>query len=199
MIAIIDYGASNIQSVANALAKLGQKFKVVQNPQELARLETDTDKVILPGVGAAGAAMQRLLETGLTEAIPRLKVPFLGICLGMQLLADFSEEGNVQCLSIIPGKVIVIPNGVKIPQIGWNKVSVRKKCPLTGDIPDESFFYFVNSFYFDAPDEYVIGKTDYGISFPSIVQKNNFYAVQFHPEKSGETGLDLLRNFCEKC
>lgn len=196
MIAIIDYGAGNLQSVANALKKLGQKFKIAETPQALARAE----RVILPGVGSAGAAMQRMLETGFIDAIPRLKVPFLGICLGLQLLADFSGEDNTECLAVVPGRVKKFSQEeVKVPQIGWNKVNFAKKSPLTADIVDENYFYFVNSYYFDAPDEYVIATTDYGVSFASIIQKENFYATQFHPEKSGELGLQLLNNFCTKC
>lgn len=196
MIAIIDYGASNLQSVCNALKKLKQPFEVVQKPQAMARAK----KVILPGVGAAENTMEKLQKSGFAEIIPRLKIPFLGICLGMQLLADFSEEGNVKCLSVIPGQVKKFrPRTLKIPQIGWNKVGVVKSSPLMTGIPDENYFYFVNSFYFDAPLENVIGKTNYGFAFPSVIQKNNFYAVQFHPEKSGPLGLKLLRNFCGLC
>lgn len=196
MIAVIDYGASNLQSVCNALNTLKQPYKVVSKPQELA----DADKVILPGVGAAGSAMQALLESDFIEAIPRLKVPFLGICLGMQLLADFSEEDNVQCLSIIRGRVKKFTSKqLKIPQIGWNKVEFIQPSPLFEGIPNDSYFYFVNSFYFDVPKENILGQTLYGLPFCSILQKENFYATQFHPEKSGKLGLRLLRNFCEQC
>lgn len=196
MIAVINYGAGNIKSVCNALEKLGQSYKVVSKPSELAC----AGKVVLPGVGAAGSAMQSLLETGFIEAIPRLRVPVLGICLGLQLLAYFSEENNVECLSIIPGRVKKFEGReLKIPQIGWNKVEFKRESPLLNGIPTGSYFYFVNSFYLDTDEENVIGTTDYGISFASIVQKDNFYATQFHPEKSGEIGLKLFRNFCEKC
>lgn len=195
MITIIDYGASNLRSVANALTKIGAAYSIVTSPRAL----ENATKVIIPGVGAAGSAMQRLLETGFIEAIPRLTVPVLGICLGMQLCADFSEENMTQCLGIIPGKVKKFPAGQKIPQIGWNTVHVRQPSPLFQNIPDESFFYFVHSYYFDAPEACALAETDYGISFSSVVQKNNFYAVQFHPEKSGSAGLQLLRNFCELC
>lgn len=194
MIAIIDYGAGNIKSVTNALKKFGQKFKLVKEPSELAR----TKKVILPGVGAAEAAMQRMLESGFIKELPRLKIPLLGICLGMQLLADFSEEGGVQCLGLISGRVKKFTQ-LKVPQIGWNKVDFAQKSQLTGGIPNGNYFYFVNSYYFDAPEKYVMATTDYGIKFPSIIQKENSYAVQFHPEKSGEMGLKLLNNFCTKC
>lgn len=196
MIAIIDYGANNLQSVCNALTTLKQEWKVVQKPQEFARAQ----KIILPGVGAAGAAMQNLLESGFIEAIPRITVPFLGICMGLQLLADFSEEGNVQCLSIIPGRVRKFSaQNLKVPQIGWNKVEFVRESPLCAGIPDNSFFYFVNSFYFDASRKNVLGITQYGTPFASILQKENFYGTQFHPEKSGPLGLQLLRNFCELC
>lgn len=196
MIAVVDYGASNLQSVCNALKKLNQSYKVVTKPQELA----DAQKVILPGVGAAGSAMEALCKSGFRKSIPRLKIPFIGICLGMQLLADFSEENNVKCLSIISGRVKKFSaQKLKVPQIGWNKVEFTKQSPLFKGIANGSYFYFVNSFYFEAPEENVIGKTNYGIPFVSIVQNNNFYATQFHPEKSGPLGLKLLRNFCQLC
>ncbi|MEK7524055.1 MAG: imidazole glycerol phosphate synthase subunit HisH [Patescibacteria group bacterium] len=194
MIGVIDYGAGNLQSVASALTKLEKAFFVAEKPKDLVRAE----RVILPGVGSAGSAVQNLLESGFIDVIAGLKVPFLGICLGLQLLADFSEEGGVQCLSIIPGRVKkFVSSTLKIPQIGWNKVELVKPSPLTKNIADEEYFYFVNSYYFDAPAENIIGKTLYGRPFPSIIQKNNFYGVQFHPEKSGECGLQLLRNFCD--
>lgn len=196
MIAVIDYGAGNLKSVCNALEKLGQRYKVVLKPREL----RGAKKVILPGVGAADNAMETLSENGFQKSIPRLKIPFLGICLGMQLLADFSEEGNTKCLSIIPGRVKKFRSRtLKVPQIGWNKVEIIKPSPLTTGIPDGNYFYFVNSFYFEAPEENISGKTNYGIPFASVVQRNNFYATQFHPEKSGPCGLKLLRNFCELC
>lgn len=201
MISIIDYGAGNIKSLCNALDKLAVPWKIVRKPSEL----MGSSKVILPGVGAAGSAMQFLLESGLNDAIARLEIPFLGICLGLQLLANFSEEDGVQCLSIIPGKVrrFLQDSGprtrLKIPQIGWNTVNMCSLTPLTEGIPNGSYFYFVNSYYFDADQKNTVGRTPYGINFPSIVRKENFYGVQFHPEKSGDLGLQLLRNFCEKC
>ena len=196
MIAIIDYGASNLQSVCNALSKLNQTYKVVSRPRELA----DAKKVILPGVGAAEKTMKVLLENGFIEAIPLLRVPFLGICLGLQLLADFSEEGNVECLSIISGRVKKFSSSqLKIPQIGWNKVEFTNQSRLFKGIPNGSYFYFVHSFYFEASEKNIVGKTNYGIPFASIVQRNNFYATQFHPEKSGLLGLKLLHNFCKQC
>jgi glutamine amidotransferase len=192
-IAIIDYGASNLQSVANALTSLGRSFEIISDPKKL----TDFDKVILPGVGAAGSAMEKLKRSGFAEILPKLKVPTLGVCLGLQLFADFSSEGNTKCLSIISGEVKKFKNDLKVPHMGWNKVEFIKESPLTSGIPNNSFFYFVHSYYLETKDEFVTGKTAYGISFPAIIQKNNFYAVQFHPEKSGSLGLKLLSNFCD--
>lgn len=194
-IAIIDYGASNIQSVCNALKKLGIGYQVVTKPAELLGF----DKVIMPGVGAAGSAMEQLKKQGFITSLLELKKPFLGICLGLQLLAEFSEESSVACLGIVPGKVKPLPTDQKSPQIGWNRVNSTQASLLMDGIPNNSYFYFVNSYYFDVSIEFVIAKTNYGISFPSVIQKDNFYATQFHPEKSGEIGLKLLRNFCEKC
>src|SRR3989344_6432921 len=192
-IAIIDYGASNLQSVANALTALGRSFEIISDPKKLAGF----DKVILPGVGAASSAMEKLKESGFAEILPKIKVPTLGICLGMQLFSDFSEEGSVKCLSIIPGKVKKFETELKVPHMGWNKVEWSKKSKLATGIPNNSFFYFVHSYYLETEDRFIIGKTAYGINFPAIIQKDNFYAVQFHPEKSGEWGLKLLANFCD--
>ena len=194
-IAIINYGTGNLQSVANALIALGKSFEIVDKPARLKYF----DKVILPGVGAAGSAMVKLRRSGFTKILPKLKVPTLGICLGLQLFAEFSEEGNVKCLAVIPGEVKKFRTELKIPQMGWNKVRLIKESPLTKGIPDNSFFYFANSYYFETNSEFVIGKTDYDASFASIIQKNNFYATQFHPEKSGQWGMKLLNNFCDLC
>lgn len=195
MIAIIDYGASNLRSVQNALAKIHQASNVVTKPEQLA----DAEKVILPGVGSAGDAMARLREAGFAEIIPKLSVPVLGICLGMQLFSEFSEEDQTACLGIISGRVRKISGDVKVPQMGWNTVEFLKPSPLFQGLTSNDFFYFVHSFYFDAPDAVTIAETSYGIAFPSAVQLRNFYGVQFHPEKSGDAGLQLLRNFCEVC
>ncbi len=194
MIAIIDYQAGNIASVVNALKRLGiSDYQVVNQPLDLKK----ATKVIFPGVGRAAPAMLQLKKQGLDLAIKEIRVPFLGICLGQHLLADFSYEDEVDCLGIIPGKVRKLPLSVKIPQIGWNKVFFKKDFPLSNGIPDGSYFYFVNSYYFNAKKEFVISRTSYGIDFPSIVQKENFYATQFHPEKSAKWGSKLLQNFCE--
>jgi imidazole glycerol-phosphate synthase subunit HisH len=196
MIQIIDYGAGNLRSVQNALTQLGIESKVISSAKEL---KTDC-KTIFPGVGAAGMAMKELNERGFASAIPQIKVPFLGICLGMQLLMDFSEENNTDCLKIIKGNVRKFQTTVKIPQIGWNKVEQKNPANLIfKDIPDQSYFYFVNSYFVDPEPENRIGTTDYGTTFASVINKDNFYGVQFHPEKSGEIGLKLLNNFCKSC
>lgn len=197
MIAIIDYKAGNIGSVKNALDRLDVEYCVTAD----STIIKSADGVIFPGQGRAGQAMKELISSGLDKIIPELKQPFLGICLGMQLLADFSEENSTQCLSIIPSKCRKFPNNLKTPQLGWNKVDFMQNSYLTKNIPNGEYFYFLNSYYFDAAAKYVIGETSYGFNFASIVQKDNFCAVQFHPEKSSKQGNQLLKNFCEasKC
>ncbi len=190
-IAIIDYGAGNLKSVANALTSLGRSFEIVSRPDNLSAF----DKVILPGVGAAGSAMEKLSTSGFAEILPKLKVPVLGICLGMQLFGQFSEEGNTPCLSIVPGKVKKFQTDLKVPHMGWNKVELVKESALTSGIPNNSFFYFVHSYYLEADQSCLIGRALYEISFPAIIQKDNFFATQFHPEKSGEWGRKILNNF----
>lgn len=195
MIGVVDYGASNLQSVCNALLRLGQSYQVIENPDKLA----DFRKVILPGVGAARPAMEMLQKRKFAGVLPNVQAPLLGICLGMQLFSQFSEEEDVPCLSIVPGRVKKFQPGLKVPQIGWNQVNIVRPTPLTQGIPEGSYFYFVNSYYFEADPEYSLGTTLYGSRWTSIIEKDNFYGVQFHPEKSGEQGLRLLKNFCEKC
>ena len=195
MIAIIDYNSGNIASVCNALERLSVTYEVTSDKDKI----QSADKVIFPGVGRAAAAMDELQKRGLDKTIPNIRAPFLGICLGMQLLSAYSEEDDTKCLDIIPGKVKRFPNFVKIPQIGWNKVKLMGDSPLFSDVPDESYFYFVNSFYLDTDDDVLLGQTDYGVPFASVIQKDNFYATQFHPEKSGEIGEKLFRNFIELC
>lgn len=192
-IAIINYGAGNLRSVANALASLGRDFAIVDNPKKL----SEFDKIILPGVGAARPAMEKLSQSGFAELLPKLKVPVLGVCLGMQLLAESSEEGNVTCLSIIPGRVKRFKTELPIPHMGWNKVKFVGASKLTAGIPNKSYFYFVHSYYVDMNRQYIIGQTAYDVNFAAIIKKGNFYGTQFHPEKSGEWGLRLLKNFCD--
>ena len=198
MIAVIDYNAGNTASVCNALERIGQEFVVTFDASEI----LGADRVIFPGVGNAKAAMKDLKEKGLNRIISEIKVPFLGICLGLQLLARFSEEGQTNCLGIIDAEVKKFKSPqltrLKVPQIGWNEVMQIKGSPLLVGIPDDSYFYFVNSYYLPLIKE-TVGKSQYGVSFSSIIRKKNFYATQFHPEKSGEMGLKLLNNFCELC
>lgn len=194
MIQIINYGAGNIRSVSNALEKLVIDYEVISSVKEL---NADA-KLIFPGVGAAGSAMQNLKISGFDKALKNWRGPFLGICLGMQLLMDSSKENDCNCLSIIPGSVEKFGNSFKVPQIGWNKV-LGTTDPLFSELNEENYFYFVNSYRVVTDDQYVLGQCFYGECFPAAVRRENFYGVQFHPEKSGEPGLKLLSNFCNLC
>ena len=196
MIAIIDYGAGNLRSVVNAVGRLGYESKVVNRPDEV----TGAGVVILPGVGAAADTMTSLQKTGLDEAIRRYigeGKPFLGVCIGMQVLFGGTEEGGWQeCLSVIPGAVRKFAPGLKIPHMGWNQVKQKVAHPIFEGIPDEANFYFVHSYYVKPEDgSLVAGETEYGIPFCSVVAKDNLVATQFHPEKSGEVGLKIYDNF----
>jgi glutamine amidotransferase len=201
MIAIIDYGMGNLHSVQKALESLGAKTQVTNKPRDL----NDCDKIILPGVGAFDDAVLELkkqnLIPALIEQIKNKKI-FLGICLGMQLLFERSEEANkAKGLSLLKGEVLRFENkkGFKVPHMGWNQLrKVNGQCPLLRDIPDNSYVYFCHSYYPSSTDEGVIAATtDYGIEFVSVVSRNNIYGLQFHPEKSQEVGLKILRNFIE--
>ena len=201
MIAIIDYDAGNIRSVENALIALGEEVVITRDPEILLQAE----KVILPGVGAFGDAMEKLDAYGLVNVIHQIvekKIPFLGICLGLQLLFESSDESpGVEGLGILKGKIVSIPkdNGLKVPHIGWNSVSLKQKDGIFKGIEDNSYFYFVHSFYLKGADESVVaGVTDYGVEIECAVQKDNLCAVQFHPEKSSNAGLALLKNFLDK-
>ncbi len=194
-IGIIDYGASNLHSVGNGLDALGKTFTVITRPEEL----VGVDKVILPGVGAAGSAMEKLKKSGFADVLPTLKIPVLGVCLGLQLMTEFSEEDEVECLSLLPGRVKRFRTELKVPHMGWNTVNLVKKSPLTEGVPEGAYFYFVHSYYLETEAQYVLGKTSYDADFPAIVQKGNFYGTQFHPEKSGQWGMKILDNFCELC
>lgn len=191
-IAIVDYGASNLQSVANALVSLGQKFEIVSDPKGLAGF----DKVIMPGVGAAGSAMKKLRESGFAAVLPTLTVPVLGLCLGMQLFAEFSEEDDTQGLSIISGKVRRFVTELKVPHMGWNTVRLVRDSKLTEGVPDGSFFYFVHSYYLPVNPQFTVGISTYEVDITAIAEYKNFYGTQFHPEKSGEWGMKILDNFC---
>ena len=196
MIAIIDYGAGNLRSVSNAIDHLGFKATVTSQADEILAAEA----VIFPGVGAAGDTMDSLERLGLTQVILRLAAenrPLLGICLGLQVLLTGSQEGGWrECLGIISGKVKKLPEGLKIPHMGWNQVRQLRAHSIFEGIPDGSNFYFVHSYFADLVDKSaVIGQTDYGVSFCSVLAKGNLVATQFHPEKSGELGLRIYDNF----
>lgn len=197
MIAIIDYDAGNLKSVEKALLFLGEKVKVTSDAKEI----LEADKIILPGVGAFGEAMQKLNASGLSdvirEAVQR-KIPLLGICLGLQLLFEASEESPGVCgLSLLKGTIKRIPDkeGFKVPHIGWNSLHINTHSKLFQDIPQDSFVYFVHSYYLSAEEPIVAATTDYIVNIHAAVEKEHIFACQFHPEKSGEVGLKLLKNF----
>ncbi len=206
MIAVIDYGMGNLRSVSKALEHLGAEARVTSDPQEIAR----ATKLVLPGVGAFGAAMQELTRRGLVEPIRQAitrGVPYLGICLGLQLLFDESEEGGkIKGLGLLRGRVrrLQAPS-LKIPHMGWNQVTSptstagcgqMKGCPLLHGIPEESYVYFVHSYYADPADRSIVAlEADYGGRFTAMVWRRSLFATQFHPEKSQAVGLRLLQNF----
>lgn len=189
--AIIKYNAGNIQSVLNALERLGVAAILTDDPAEIRSAE----RVIFPGVGEASTAMRYLRERGLDEVIRSLTQPVLGICLGMQLLGKHSEENDTECLGIVPARVRKLPSGagLKVPHVGWNTMQFTDN-QLFENLPQTPFFYFVHSFAMEL-HEATIAQTDYGEAFSSAVQWRNFYGVQFHPEKSAAAGEQLLRNF----
>tara|TARA_B110001450_G_scaffold253104_1_gene275967 strand:+ start:4525 stop:5106 length:582 start_codon:yes stop_codon:yes gene_type:complete len=188
---IIDYGAGNIKSIQFAFKRLGINAILSNNIDEIKA----ADKIIFPGVGEASSAMKMLKESGLDEVIPKLKQPVLGICLGMQLMCRFSEEGNTKGLGIFDVDVKRFTNSLKVPQMGWNVIFDLKSALFNG-VNEKEFMYLVHSFYAETCDE-SIATTDYKISYASALQKNNFYGVQFHPEKSGIEGAKILKNFIE--
>lgn len=193
MIAIIDYDTGNLRSVCNALDRIGAEYVLTDDPQVIA----GADRVLLPGVGEASSAMRKLQERGLCDVIKSLKVPVLGICIGMQLMCRHSEEGNVDCLGIFDSTVRKFdadPSaGVKVPHMGWNSVT-QLKTDLFDGLSDGDFVYFVHSFAADVCED-TIAVSDNGRSFSAAMNKDNFYGAQFHPEKSGQVGETILRNF----
>ena len=198
MIAIIDYDAGNLKSVEKALLSLGQEAVVTRDREEL----LSADKVILPGVGNFGDAMQKLRTYGLEPVIRELvkrRIPFLGICLGLQLLFEESEEApGVPGLGILKGKILRIPEGagLKIPHIGWNSLKLENQGRLFEGLSDEPYVYFVHSYYLKAEDEAIVkAVTEYGTRIHASVEQDNVFACQFHPEKSSGTGLRILENF----
>ncbi len=189
MIAIVKYNAGNITSVKNAIERLG--FSAVVTDDE--NLLKSAEKVIFPGVGEASSAMKYLKEKGLDEVIKNLKQPVLGICLGQQLMCQFSEEGNTECLEIFDANVMKFEPKLKVPHVGWNTISGLKS-EIYNEISIEEDFYFVHSFYSEICSE-TTAVCDYIVPFSASMQKNNFYATQFHPEKSSRVGEQLLLNF----
>ena len=188
-IAIINYGAGNIQSILFAIERLGYTAVLTNNPDEIQQ----ADKVIFPGVGEASYAMNKLKESGLDTLIPNLKQPVLGICLGMQLMCHHSEEGNTDGLGIFDANVIRFSNNVKVPQMGWNQI-YNLKSDLFKGIKENEYMYLVHSYYVPNCKE-AIATTNYDVEYASALQKNNFYGTQFHPEKSGDVGEQILANF----
>lgn len=200
MIAIIDYGAGNLHSVKNALDFLGADSRITKNPDEI----LSADKVILPGVGAFGDAMCNLRKNGLENTViaaANSGKPFFGICLGEHLLFEQSEENpDVKGLGILGGKVVKIPKSenLKIPHMGWNSLTFPKESKILKNIGTDPFVYFVHSYYIVPDDESVVGAyTEYGARLAVAVERDNLFAVQFHPEKSGSVGLRILKNFVE--
>lgn len=197
MIAIIDYDAGNLKSVEKALQYLGEEVVITRDRDELLR----ADKVILPGVGAFGDAMEKLHHYELVDTIHQVidkKTPFLGICLGLQLLFERSDESrDTPGLGVLKGEIVRIPDtGLKIPHIGWNSLSIKKDATLYRGIADGAYVYFVHSYYLRAEEEQIVkATTEYGTCIHASVEKDNVFACQFHPEKSGEVGLAILRNF----
>ena len=196
MIAIIDYGAGNLRSVANAITKLGYQPNVTSNPGDV----LDSAAVILPGVGAAADTMNSLEKLNMLDVIEQLiynERPLFAVCVGLQILFSGTEEGGWhECLGVLPGKVKRLPRGLKTPHMGWNQVKQKLAHPVFAGIPDEANFYFVHSYYAEPDDISVVaGTTEYGVSMCSMVIKNNLIATQFHPEKSGEHGLRMYSNF----
>ena len=186
---IIDYGAGNIKSIQFAFKRLGIDAKLSNNPEEI----IGADKVIFPGVGEASSAMKKLKESGLDKIIPELKQPVLGICLGMQLLCKFSEEGNTKGLGIFNADIKHFSNEVKVPQMGWNTIH-NLRSDLFRGVKNNSYMYLVHSFYAENCLQ-TIAQTNYNGVYATALKNNNFYGVQFHPEKSGDVGSKILENF----
>ncbi len=196
MIALVDYGAGNIHSIEKALEYVGAEVQVTNDPAIIA----DAEAVVLPGVGSAGSAMvqitQHRLDDAICEATQQGK-PFLGICLGMQLLAEHHAEGGVNGLGLFQGEVRRIPHGPKIPHMGWNQVKpLHEDLPIFADIPENTYFYFAHSYYVEPQNSLgVAAVTEYGSPYCSVIATEQVWGTQFHPEKSGKLGLQLLRNF----
>ncbi|GAC1360084.1 MAG: imidazole glycerol phosphate synthase subunit HisH [Ktedonobacteraceae bacterium] len=196
MIAIIDYGAGNIRSIEKALEHVGAQVQITDDANVVAQSQA----IVLPGVGSGGSAMARITECKLDEAIREATLrgkPFLGICLGMQLLADHHAEGEVAGLRLFRGEVRRIPHGPKIPHMGWNQITaLQAGLPIFADIPPDAYFYFAHSYYVEPQDQQgVAALTDYGSPYCSVIATEQVWGTQFHPEKSGAAGMQLLKNF----
>ena len=192
MITIIDYGTGNLQSVINAFARLGAEYELTADPQRIAAAE----RVLLPGVGAARPAMEKLREAGLTDTIRSLTQPVLGICLGMQLMCARSEEGDAECLGLFDNAVRRFDApGLKVPHMGWNGI-YDLRSPLYRGIDEDSYVYFVHSYAVEVNTD-TIAVCDYGAPFSASLNRGNFFGAQFHPEKSGAAGERILKNFLE--
>ncbi len=192
-IGIINYGAGNLASVINTIDKLGYKTEIIKQPEQL----INVDKIIIPGVGHAGRAMQNLNESGLANALKSTQKPTLGICLGMQLLGNFSDEGNTECLGVMNFDVKKLDINLKTPHMGWNRIEIAPN-PLFKGIPNDTWVYFVHSYYV-TQNENSIAECNYETSVCAAVNRGNFWGVQFHPEKSGEYGIQIIKNFIELC
>lgn len=192
-VAIIKYNAGNVQSVFYALDRLGVSYLLTDNEAEI----RSADKVILPGVGEAGSTMRSLQQQGLDKVIPTLRQPFLGTCVGLQLMCRHSEEANTDCLGIfdIAVKRFPVLPGYKVPHVGWNTLN-GYRTPLTYGLPDEAYVYYVHSYYAEL-SPYTVAQTEYIVPFSAMLHRDNFYAAQFHAEISGEAGSKILRNFLE--
>jgi len=193
MIGLINYGAGNIFSLTAALNRLNIPFGMINRPEEL----EGYDRYIIPGVGHAGAAMEKLRKSGLAESISTITKPVLGICVGMQLLTDFSEEGNSRLTGIIPLNTLHFEKSLelKVPHTGWNQVSLDPQSPLFKSLSGKQYFYFVHSYFIEFNPKFTIASAEYGITFSAVIQKDNYYGIQFHPEKSGAAGEQILSNF----
>lgn len=194
-IAVIDYQSGNIRSVIKAMEAVGLEAQVTSDPVEVEK----SHALVLPGVGSGRSAMDSLKGLGLVETLKQFAhsgKPFLGICLGLQLLLEDTEEGNTACLGIVSGSVKKLPGGLKVPHMGWNDIDFSSEHPILAGIPKNSFFYFVHSYYAIPNDpQGIAGTTNYGLPFCSIYAKDNLVATQFHPEKSGPIGLKIYENF----
>ncbi len=196
-VAVVDYRTSNLLSIVKALQKVGAEVEMTQDAEVI----NNADRVVLPGVGAFGAAMRNIESLGLREVLcqfGRSGKPLIGICLGMQLMFDVSyEQGKHAGLGLVHGDVVEFPSGIglKVPHMGWNQVGFRKDSTLFHGTRDNDYAYFVHSYYVRTDDSFVAGSTDYGIPFPAVVESGNIFGIQFHPEKSQNFGLKILENF----